>query len=466
MWLDNIAASRLKWSGRHSVVMWLLYALILLGSICRADYIIDYNPIDHVFSDTERHWSHGAEDLLRDDPFIMGDPIMYQLYIAALAKVSLKIPAIIAYFTILMSVLMPWFWYRFFRELQPSKTVAVAGWAAITWLPSWISIYGYFMMETLTLPLIGLSLWMTWRCKRKRTVNSFLIMVLCWTLAGLTRGASIPMAMVAATWLWLAQDQKIRKAVYGALLIALFLWPLGQRSLEKVYMFSPLGIPELNQIYARSGNAEINLEYWREGAVWYFGFWSPAIGSQPFEPLSDWQSRREGTVKVFINIEKGREDWEAALRQNRPDPGKYLWLTKENLIFLFFGDSWPDSNRERLIGELNYQMRWIWAPLTLVVLLWTALCRRSPRRDRLLLPAMILAWFVVQGLLLFTPNEGRYRKPFEGLLIAQMVALAGTCRRTGPPVAEEDRRQGGDRRQGRDRRHGKRDKMAEPQPGH
>jgi hypothetical protein len=55
MWLDNIAALKPDWSGRRGMVMWLLYALILLGSIYRADYIIDYNPIDHVFSDTERH---------------------------------------------------------------------------------------------------------------------------------------------------------------------------------------------------------------------------------------------------------------------------------------------------------------------------------------------------------------------------------------------------------------------------
>src|SRR5690349_16332973 len=92
---ENIAAFKLKWSGRRSLVLWLLYALLIAGSIYRAEYIINYNPIDYVFSDTERHWSHGSEDLFRDDPFILGDPIMYQLYIGMLAKISLKIPAII-----------------------------------------------------------------------------------------------------------------------------------------------------------------------------------------------------------------------------------------------------------------------------------------------------------------------------------------------------------------------------------
>ncbi len=478
MWLKNFAAHSPEWSGRRGMVLWLLYALIVLGSLYRADYITDYNPIDHIFSDTERHWTHGSEDLLRDDPFIMGDPVLYQLYIGALAKLSLKIPGLIAFYTILLSVLMPWFWYRFFRELQPSRLAAVAGWAAITWLPSWISIYGYFMTEALLLPLLGASLWLTWRCKRKRTVNSFLLMVLCWILAGLTRGAAIPMAAMATAWLWLVQDQKIRKVVYSTILLVLILGPLGYRTLEKVHVFAPYGITQLNQIYSRSGNEEINLEYWRDGAVWYFGFWSPSLGSEPFEPLSHWKSRRTGKVKVYIEIEKGREDWNAALRQNDPSSSKYLWLMSENLIFLFFGESWPDSDRERLLGEINYQMRWIWAPLALGILVWSLLWRRrlpGNRTDRLLLGAIMLIWFVIQGLMLYAVNEGRYRKPLEGLLIGQIVLLAGAYGRQAPQQGrqgmEERRRQGdrrrsdrrkGDRRQG-DRREQRVSAVAEPE---
>jgi hypothetical protein len=462
MWLKNIAAYKPQWSGRRSMVLWLLYALIVLGSFYRAHYIVNYNPIDHVFSDTERHWDHGTEDLLRDDPFIIGDPILYQLFIGTLAKLSLKIPELIAFYTVLLSVLMPWLWYRFFRELQPSRLAAVAGWAAITWMPSWISIYGYFMTEALLLPLLGAALWLTWRCKRKQTVNSFLLMALFWILAGLTRGAAIPMAAVATTWLWLVQDQKIKKTVYGIILLALTLVPLGLRSLEKVHIFAPYGITQLNQIYSRSGNEEINLEYWRDGAVWYFGFWSPSLGSEPLEPLSHWKSRREGKVKVHIEIEKGWQDWNSALKQHDPSTSKYLWLMSENLIFLFFGESWPDSDRERALGEINYQMRWIWAPLTLGVLIWTLLWQRrlpGTRTDRLLLPAIIFVWFVVQGLMLNAVNEGRYRKPLEGLLIAQIVLLAGAGRlqatQQGRQGSEERRRQG-DRRQGDRRKSGRR----------
>ena len=80
------------------------------------------------------------------------------MYVALLAKFTLKIPALVAYCTALLSLAGPWLWYRFFRELQSSKTLALAGWACLSFLPSWIAIYGYFMQETLMLPLLGAAL--------------------------------------------------------------------------------------------------------------------------------------------------------------------------------------------------------------------------------------------------------------------------------------------------------------------
>jgi hypothetical protein len=449
MWLKMIAAFKPRWSGPHSVVLWLLYVLIVLGSLYRINYILDHNPVDYIGTDMERHWTHGAEDPLNDDPFIMGDPILYQLYIGALAKLSLKLPPLIAFYTILLSLLMPWIWYRFFRELQPSKLIALGGWAVITWLPSWNSIYGYFMTETLFLPVLGAALWASWRCKRKQTVSTFVLMTLLWTLTGLTRGIGIPLAAVTTVWLWLEQGSKLKKAAYGMLLLGLILGPLTYRGFERVHIFAPSGLGMLTKVYGISGKQEINLEFHREGAVWYFGFWSPSMGSEPFEPLSHWKSQREGVVKVYIDVDKGYEDWNIALRENAMTLDRALWIVKENLIFLFFGESWPDSDRSEFLGEINYQMRWIWVPLSLAVLAWTLVCRRSQRRH-LMLPAIILTWFIMQGLMVITVNEGRYRKPFEGLLVAQMVFLAGTCRRRPELEASqpEDRRHGqADRRQ-------------------
>jgi hypothetical protein len=156
------------------VLLYALYIAVAIGSLYRIFHVFEFNPLDHIFSDPERHWEQGTE-VVRTDPMPLTDPVLYQIYIGALAKLSLQIPSLVAFYTALLSLLMPWAWYRFFRELQPSKLAAVTGWAVITWLPSWNGIYSFFMQETLMLPLLGGALWATWRCQRKRTLQSFLL---------------------------------------------------------------------------------------------------------------------------------------------------------------------------------------------------------------------------------------------------------------------------------------------------
>jgi hypothetical protein len=408
----------------------VLYCLILLGAVLQVWVIYTYNPMDHIWSDPQRHWEQGT-DALRNDLMSNTDPVMYQLYVGALAKLSLGLPALVAFYTGLLALITPWLWYRFLRELQGSKTAALAGWAVFSLLPSWMSIYSYFMQETLMLTLLGASLWATWRARRKQTLNAFLVMVLLWALAGLTRGICIPLAAVAVTWLWLVQDGKVRKAVYSTAVLALILGPLTYRSMETVGMPSPHGLGQMNMIYAQSGKQRIEVHYRRDGAAWNYVFQSPAAEAKPFAPLSDWQSRREGAVSVRVDAAEGAQGWAEALDQTSMDFGKYLWVTGENLILLFFTESWPDSNREYLPGELNYLMRWIWAPLGLACLIALASSRRLRRRDTLL-PSLILTWFIFQGLAPLAVNEGRYRKPFEGLIVAQAVVLLGAARQPRP----------------------------------
>ncbi|MBB3060469.1 NPCBM/NEW2 domain-containing protein [Microbulbifer rhizosphaerae] len=437
----EIAATPNRWTGflagrlphfqlqltRRNCLYALLYALIFLGAWLRVDYILQFNPLDHIWSDPQRHWEQGIE-ALRDDPMAMTDPVLYQLYIGALGKLTLGEPLLVAFYTALLSLLTPWFWYRFLRELQPSRAIALGGWAALSLLPSWIAIYGYFMQETLLLPLLGAALWSSWRCKRKQNLRSFLLMALVWALAGLTRGIAIPLAAVTCTWLWLLQDDKLRKAVYSLLLLALILGPLAYRAYQKMHIFAPHGVGQLVAIYTRSGNKQINMHYRREGARWNYWFASPSTGEKPLEPLSDWQTARSGTADVTIDIDKGSEDWQGALAKYPLTFSNALWIAKENLLFLFFGRSWPDQNRDRQLDQLNIHARWLWAPLTLLLLAGTAFYWRRLKGERLL-PSLLLTWIVVQGLLPIAVNEGRYRKPGEGLLFAQAALLLAARRR-------------------------------------
>jgi hypothetical protein len=151
----------------------------------------------------------------------------------------------------------------------------------------------------------------------------------------------------------------------------------------------------------------------------------------PLAPLSNWQTWREGERHYGIDLDAGPRDWDAAKAALPPWAGvRALRLTGESLVHLFFGPSWPDSDTEgalrRDVGRVNYLMRWLWAPLALACTALVAL-RWRRQRERML-PVLILTWFVVQGVLPIALNEGRYRKPFEGLLVAQALVRAAAGR--------------------------------------
>lgn len=402
------------------------YFVVFSTSLTRIWYIFTYNPVQHIWSDPARHWEQGI-DVLRADLMALTDPIGYQMYVALLAKFTLKIPALVAYCTALLSLAGPWLWYRFFRELQSSKTLALAGWACLSFLPSWIAIYGYFMQETLMLPLLGAALWATWRCRRKASVASFLVMVLLWIAAGLTRGIAIPLAAVACTWLWLLQDQKWSKAACSALALLLIMGPLTYRSYYTVNHFAPHGMGHLNVVYAQSGKKVIEIASQRQGGRWVHGFGSPSTGAEPFRPFSDWKTQRTGTVRINVNLDKGMEDWRREMDAIDMSFSDYLWITKENLIFLFFAESWPDTNLARAVDVAGAAIRFIWAPLFVVILVGIVWHRRK-FHGYWLLPAMLMAWFVVQALIPIAVNEGRYRKPYEGLAVAQLLLWIAVVR--------------------------------------
>ena len=427
-----------------------LFRAALLGMLAaacayRVWLVFSFNPMDAIWSDPGRHWTFGTHPL-DTQPFVAIDPIGYQTYIGILAKLTAGSPLLVAYWTALLSLSGPWLWYRFLRELLPSRDWALAGWVILAALPSWSSIYSYFMQETLMLPLLGAALWTSWRCRRKGDTTSFVVAAAVWMLAGLTRGICIPLAAVTMTWLWLVQGEKLQKAALSMVLLLAVLGPLAGRSWYLVRQISPHGIASLNMLYARAGTSSFSIDFTREDGTkqWYYEFMSPALMRPPLEPFSDWRSSRIGNAHFTIDLDAGGRDWKAA-KNSLPawDLQRYGWLTGDNLIHLFFSQSWPDTNPERSIGRINNWTRWVWAPLSVLCLIATLACRRRERER--LLPALLLIWFVVQGLTPLTPNEGRYRKPFEGLLLAQCLLLASSCHRARRRDQEQPALQATDR---------------------
>jgi hypothetical protein len=431
-------------SRRRRLLRIFLLVLLLAACVFRVWLVVEYNPMAHIWSDPGRHWHNGGFPL-DTSPMVAIDPVGYQLYVGMLAKVTLGQPMLVAYWTALLSLAGPWLWYRFLRELLPQRDWALAGWVLLAALPSWSAIYSYFMQETLMLPLMGLALWATWRCRRKAGTASFVLAVALWLAAGLTRGICLPIGAVALTWLWFEQGGKWPRAAAALVLVLAILGPLAGRSWYLARLISPHGISQMVSLQHLSGARNIEIDFSRRGGTehWTYQFTSPAENDMPLAPLSWRPSPREDTFFLSIDLDAGLRDWSAARAKLPPlTVGRYVWLTGDNLIRLFFGATWPDTNRARLIGEWNYWLRWMWAPLALGCLVMSLVFWR--RQDRLL-PTLILTWFVVQGLIPLAPNEGRYRKPFEGLLLAQCLLVAATFSRRGRDgnllVAPTDRKE-------------------------
>lgn len=410
----------------------LLLLGIAVASAYRVWLVFDANPIDQVWSDMERHWMLGTRPL-EASPFAAIDGVGFQLYVGVLAKLSVQSPLLVAYWTSLLSAVMPWFWYRFAREAVVQRELALALWAVVAALPSWSAIYSYFMQETLLLPLLGAALWATWRARRKGGVGPFVVALMVWLMAGLTRGICLPLAAVALSWLWIAQDDKLRRAGASIVVLAIVVVPLAGRSWSIARTVSPHGIGQLAHLYQLSGARELALEFTRpsRGERWTYVFRSPSMSHAPFAPLSGWTTFRAGRSLHTIDLDAGRTDWTLAKLNVEPwDSRRAAWLTGENLVHLFWGPSWPDADIEgplrRPVGRANYAMRWLWAPLTLLCAVW--LWRRRHDHREWMIPTLIATWILVQGVFPLSVNEGRYRKPLEGLLLAQCLLLAGTVR--------------------------------------
>lgn len=398
-----------------------LYALIALGCAVRIYEVIAHNPLNHLWSDPLRHWAHAREPLT-PSPMALFDPPVFQIWLSVQQKITMGLIELIAVSVGALSLIGPWFWYRFLRETISSRTLALVGLAILALLPTWIGIYSYFMTETLFLPALGASLWISMRARRKKTFPSFMGMVAMWIFCGLTRPVAIPAAALFATVIWFGHPQKLRSALWSIALLVVTLAPFSWRNHYYYGIWAPHGNGWINKIYASSGARIIELHFVKNGARWEYGFGSPSIDTRPLAPLSDWTSQRTGTVHVNVDFNEGTRDWEKAYEASALH-GSALWrFHLENFIFLFFGDSWPDNNPAYFMGHAANLSRWLWAPLTLVLLVGTIVWWRAAV-SRPLVPLTIAIWLFFQCWLLVVPNEGRYRKPLEGLLVVYALVL-------------------------------------------
>lgn len=401
----------------------LLLMLIVAGCIARAIEVFHHNPLEHIFSDPARHWNEARETLVAS-PMSLFDPPLYQMWLSVVQKFTLQIPALLAAFVSALSIATTWLWYRAARELAGHE-LGLLAWAVFAWLPSWIGMYDYFMTETLMLPLLGASLWQTLRAYRLRTVASFAALAALWLACGLTRAIALPLGAIACALVWWPHPRRWRTAAIATLIAAAILVPLGVRNYRYTGLWQPWGNGWLTRIYAESGARQVAVHLVRDGAQWSYEFTAPSMVQRPLAPLSAWTSRRAGMVHFDIDMARGAADWRAALNANAVHGAERWWLRAENVLLVLVCESWPQNNPTFVSGSMANGLRWIWAPLLVVVIAASIVQRRRLAREPLawLLPGLMVAWFVLQATSFVAVNEGRYRLPLEGLLILQGLVL-------------------------------------------
>ncbi len=395
----------------------LLIALVVAGSLLHLFVCFQHNPLDYLFSDPLRHWLNGSR-LFHPDIMGMSDPILYQIYVYILRGLTGDNRYLVALACGMLSVIMPWTYYRAGREFDFSKNGALMVWALIAWTPSLFTIYHYLTIETLLLPLIGLSLWMTGRFMRKGNLDAWLAVVLCWTLACLTKATVVPFAAVCLLYCWCTKRCRIEYAVTGLLLAIMLLLPNALRTRHYLGFFAPLGNSWIVKIQHYSGAREIKVEFGANKC----GFASPSVAVQPLAPLSPWVIRRtweETAVHVKIDPANGEEDWRRAYRSLDVSWKERSRQLMENILLFSFAPSWPDSNRHEWDGWVTHHLRWLWLPLIFFVFDCNFL--EFWRRQFGLIPVAVTIFTLFLAFQNIATMEGRYRKPLEPLLLINFV---------------------------------------------
>jgi SAM-dependent methyltransferase len=375
------------------------------------------SPLLHLFSDPARHWANG-ERFFTPDLIGAGDPFLYQLWIYLLRAVSQGDGPSVLLGCGLLCAAMPYGWYRALHELLPRRNALIGG-LIIALVPAFVGIYAYFMTETLLLTLTGFAFWATFRSARKRTLAAFVLASVLWVCAVFTRSIALPMALLCLGSLWFTQSHRLAKALSALAAFTLLAVPAGLHLRSTLGFFAPLGNLYLSQIYSASGNRDISIN---AGPLGAWGFGTPSFYNPTFYPFSSWTTDRVGTAYIWIDVARGRATWISEKKRIESLRSFPWWRQyEENLLYLLFGQSWPDNDPNALSGLATVWTRWLWPPLMLLVAFGAL--RGRYRGWEWLLPVCALGMLLSLEVQRDGIIEGRYRKPIDPVLVAAAIVL-------------------------------------------
>jgi hypothetical protein len=379
------------------------------------------NPMDNLWSDPRRHWDN-AQHFMDPGPMSTADPVLYQFLLHLVQQVTHENRYLIGILATLLSFSFPLSWYFFAREVLTTRIAALRLMALMAALPTFAFNYCFFMTETLLMPLMGVALTFTFRAKRKPTAGYFLLAAFFWMLASLTRTVVLPYAIICLAWVAWEQRRRVWSVLLAGAIWAGGLSGAAVHSYKHFNVYSPFGnFNQLLPIYFLSGAKTYKVHF---GNDYTYYFSSPSLYLSPFAPIP-WESSREGTYEfTFFRQKEG-----ADLKQLRNELFASNWrmlprLVMENVIFLAFGHSWPESGTGSVTNIICLWERWIWFPTIVAAMVLSV--RMIRRRGLHFFPVMSILF--VAGLFSahLAPTEGRYRKPIEPLcLLVVSLALEG-----------------------------------------
>jgi hypothetical protein len=398
---------------RRERFWWGLFALGLAFRVVAI--LILRNPMDVIFSDPGRHWNNALQ-FLHPDPQGAQDPFVYQVYLFAVQRLTQFEHFWIGVITAALSVSYPLIWYGCARSLLRRRINALRFAAILCWLPTHISMFSFFMNETLALPLVGAALWTTKRALDRRTPLLYVAAACAWTLAALTRTLIAPVGLVCVlvSWLRLRYGRwwagAVSCAFAGAWVVAASIHAHGV-----LKRYTPFGANDCMSIYAASAAKGYGVDF--KGIASY-GFSSPSFYVSPWWPFADFPTIREGMYSFTYDVDQHGADVKKVFHEQVERNWKKLpRLMYENFIFLSFGHCWPaGGSAGDTADKICLWERWIWFPLTVVSFVGSA--AYVLRRKAEFLPLVVLAFlFTSYGLAQVAVLEGRYRKTFESVVL-------------------------------------------------
>jgi hypothetical protein len=318
-----------------------------------------------------------------------------------------------------LTLLTPLFWGLWLRHCMPSRRTALVALLVLTWWPSWVGIFCYVLPETLLLPLLGLALWLSWEAVERNRPSLFVGAGLAWGYLLITKLSVVPCLIIV--WIWMLRRRgKQRVGLLALVALLVFAYqPVHEHSITGAWEIVPGWVQAVSVYYASDAYEMDVASQFRNsegGLIQEVGVViSPDLMPQanPYQPFATWHSSRSGKFTQNVTARGGRFRWGPS---PRPSLQTRIQLMGENFILFFLSPSWPEDMMNTHFDAAQMACRWLILPLS-----WFVGLSALTRRRMTILSALCLLWMAFFLLQQSAMIEGRYRKPWEGLLLVALV---------------------------------------------